>query len=57
MTNEIYDQYKIEFWNWFDSLDITIKKKFWYYSGDAAFLYFYNKIVSKGLIDGKRMVC
>jgi hypothetical protein len=31
------------FWSWFDSLSIEEKKRFWYYSQDAAEVFFYNK--------------
>lgn len=35
------------FWDWFDSLDRKSKEKFWYYSNDAAYVYFYNAVLPK----------
>jgi len=51
MEDLIYKQYKKEFWEWFDSLDVSTKKRFWYYPGNAAFLYFCNKILPTKVID------
>ena len=41
------DNFKKEFWEWFDSLPKEEKKKFQIYRNDMAELYFYNKIYSK----------
>ena len=35
------------FWNWFDSLNITEKSRFWYYQNDMAKIYFYFKHYDK----------
>lgn len=51
MSNDIYDKYQKIFWEWFDSLDYTTKSRFWYYKGDAAFLYFCNKILPTKMVD------
>jgi len=38
------DKFKSAFWDWFDNLSKTEKKKFWDFSVDMAMIYFYNKI-------------
>lgn len=41
ITNDI--DFITKFWDWFDSLNISDKNKFNYYSSDMSELYFYNK--------------
>lgn len=36
-------EFKTSFWEWFDSLPLQEKKRFWYYANDAAEVYYYNK--------------
>ena len=38
------ETFKSAFWDWFDNLSKTEKKKFWDFSVDMAMIYFYNKI-------------
>lgn len=40
------------FWEWFDNLPDTEKKRFQYYTADMAELYFYNKFYSRGSYSG-----
>ena len=39
--------FQILFWEWFDNLEITERKKFQYYPSNMADLYFYNKYYKK----------
>ena len=40
------EKFNNAFWDWFDSLPLDLRKKFWYYPADLAKVYFYNKIWS-----------
>ena len=41
--------FRKKFWEWFDALPRTERKKFQEYPADMAEMYFYNKYYSKGL--------
>ena len=41
--------FKKLFWEWFDSLSKTERKKFHEYPADMAELFYYNKYFSKGI--------
>jgi len=42
-----YVEFKKQFWDWFDTLTLAEKIKFWYYGADMAELNFYNRVYSK----------
>jgi hypothetical protein len=44
LTAEEYKEFKKSFWQWYDSLTYSERKKFSEYPADMAELYFYNKI-------------
>lgn len=50
------NQFRSNFWDWFDSLSIKEKELFWYYHHDTAKIYYYNKIYSKNDLLNKTMV-
>lgn len=37
------EDFRREFWAWFDALNKEDKNRFWYYTADMAKIYFYNK--------------
>lgn len=41
------EEFKKEFWKWFDSIPRKEREKFKYYPSDMSELFFYNKIYSK----------
>jgi hypothetical protein len=49
---EIYsEEFKKQFWTWFDDLPKSEADMFRYYKNDMSELYFYNKIYSKKEFD------
>jgi len=42
-----YDKFKQEFWQWFDSLPVDKKEKYWYYGYDIAETNFDILVYSK----------
>jgi hypothetical protein len=44
MPKEVYEEFKKDFWEWFDDLPKEEKEKFWYYSDDASEMYFLNMV-------------
>jgi len=47
LNDKNYPEFKKQFWEWFDTLSISEKTKFWYYGMDMAELNFYNRVYSK----------
>lgn len=55
-------EFKKDFWDWFDDLDISSKRAFWNYKLDTSELYFFNKAYNnnnnnkKGMTDYGRRI-
>jgi hypothetical protein len=47
LNDRNYAEFKKQFWDWFDTLTLAEKMKFWYYGMDMAELNFYNRVYSK----------
>lgn len=56
MSVEKDQKFKQLFWEWFDSIPIQEKEKYWYFKLDLATTYFYNKIYAKILEDNNEQI-
>ena len=50
---EVYGQFKKDFWPWFDALPLRRKRAFWYYKDDMSECFYFHAVYAKKDLNSK----